>query len=262
MFDREMNLQESRGGGRPRPVSQKRVVYTENKKTALKPLELCLARAVDTIGDLEMAMGLSTYSQTVECTEESIVYHLDQRNYDRLIEKRNPATLEMLRDIVHTKLTLHFSRLHENSIPLYRFFLYTLDEKEKESRDAPRTSRSKPQQTTEVNVDNLHKGPLVNMYGPGSVFFLIRKRAKEMKLRQRGRGVAAVGNRGRDFQFGGVLHGRQRGFSPPPLDSALHETESESMLNLVQSGSRLLHGVDENDFIEGIQEFLFQLFIV
>lgn len=119
--------------------------------------------------------------------EESVIFHLDQRNYDRLIEKRNPQALEMLRDIVHTKLTLHFSRLHDDTIPLYRYFLYVLDEKEKDARRNARMPRTKTAQEMEVSIENLQKGPLIDMYGPGSVFYLIRKRAKEMKLRQQKR---------------------------------------------------------------------------
>ncbi|XP_035826837.1 uncharacterized protein LOC101855119 [Aplysia californica] len=267
LLRREMNLERSRTSDRSRSTYQRRAVpQSEAKKPTLKPLELCLARAVDTIGDLEMAMGLSTYSQTVECTEESIVYHLDQRNYDRLIEKRNPATLEMLRDIVHTKLTLHFSRLHEDTIPLYRFFLYTLDEKEKDARRASRMSRLKSQQQAEVNIDNLQKGPLVNMYGPGSVFFLIRKRAKEMKLRQQRRG------RDRDFRFGTaasrqtehVRFGGAKGLLPQAYsnnnftyhqngleeEGEGHELPAGAMLNYYHPDAAM-HGLEDADFYDG-----------
>ncbi|XP_055900490.1 uncharacterized protein LOC106079331 isoform X3 [Biomphalaria glabrata] len=187
LLRKEMNLERQRIADKKSTYQRRALPTTDYKRNSQKPLELCLAGAIDVIGDLEMAMGLTTYSQTVECTEESIIFHLDQRNYDRLIEKRNPGALEMLRDIVHTKLTLHFSRLNEDSIPLYRYFLYTLDEKEKDARLNARTPRTKTPQEMEVNVDNLQKGPLVNMYGPGSVFYLIRKRAKEMRARQRRR---------------------------------------------------------------------------
>ena len=57
-----------------------------------------------------MVLGLPSYSQTIICTEAASIFHLDQRNYDRLVEKKNPQTVDLMRDIVHTKLTLHFSR--------------------------------------------------------------------------------------------------------------------------------------------------------
>ncbi|XP_059170872.1 uncharacterized protein LOC131952283 isoform X2 [Physella acuta] len=200
LLRKEMNLERQRTVDKKSTYQRRAVPVSDVKKTNQKPLELCLAGAIDVIGDLEMAMGLMTYSQTVECTEESVIFHLDQRNYDRLIEKRNPGALEMLRDIVHTKLTLHFSRLNEETIPLYRYFLYTLDEKEKDARLNARTPRSRTPQDMDVNVENLQKGPLVNMYGPGSVFYLIRKRAKEMKARQK----RHMNNPASNFRFGGV----------------------------------------------------------
>ena len=58
-----------------------------------------------------MVLNLPCYSQTATCSEAATIFHLDQRNYDRLVEKRNPQTIDLIRDIVHTKLTLHFSRL-------------------------------------------------------------------------------------------------------------------------------------------------------
>ncbi|CAL1533253.1 unnamed protein product [Lymnaea stagnalis] len=187
LLRKEMNLERLKTADKKSTYQRRAAPQADPKKMNQKPLELCLAGAIDVIGDLEMAVGLTTYSQTVECTEESIIFHLDQRNYDRLIEKRNPGAVEMLKDIVHTKLTLHFSRLNEDSIPLYRYFLYILDEKEKDARLNVRVPRTKTPEELEINVDNLQKGPLVNMYGPGSVFYLIRKRAKEMKARQRRR---------------------------------------------------------------------------
>ncbi|RUS81041.1 hypothetical protein EGW08_011207 [Elysia chlorotica] len=205
LLRKEMNLASQRTSDR-RSMYVRRAMPSSDghaKKANLKPFELCLAGAIDVIGDLEMAMGLSSYSQTVVCTEEATIYHLDQRNYDRLIEKRNPAALELLRDIVHTKLTLHFSRLPEDSIPLYRFFLYQLDEKEKDARRsamAPRSKTSLGQE--ETNIGNLQKGPLVNMYGPGSVFYLIRKRAKEMEVRRKRRNVIPASN----FHRSGISH--------------------------------------------------------
>ncbi|CAG5121411.1 unnamed protein product, partial [Candidula unifasciata] len=187
MLRQEMNLERQKTSDKRSIYHKRTIPQADVKKSPHKSLELCLAGSTDVIGDLEVAMGLNSYSQTVECTEESTIYHLDQRNYDRLIEKRNPQALEMLKDIVHTKLTLHFSRLHDEVIPLYRYFLYTMDEKEKDARRLASMPRTKPMHESVISIANLQKGPLVDMYGPGTVFYLIRKRAKEIKVRQQKR---------------------------------------------------------------------------
>ena len=57
---------------------------------------------------------------------------------------------------------------------------------------APRSKSGLGQE--ETNIGNLQKGPLVNMYGPGSVFYLIRKRAKEMEARRKRRNVIPASN--------------------------------------------------------------------
>ncbi|GFO28020.1 CAMP-dependent protein kinase regulatory subunit [Plakobranchus ocellatus] len=290
LLRKEMNLVSQRTSDRRSMYVRRAMPSTDGavRKANLKPFELCLAGAIDVIGDLEVAMGLSSYSQTVVCMEESTIYHLDQRNYDRLIEKRNPAALELLRDIVHTKLTLHFSRLPEDSIPLYRFFLYQLDEKEKDARRTAMAPRSKTSLGHgEANIDNLQKGPLVNMYGPGSVFYLIRKRAKEMEARRKRRNIIPAAN----FRTGishkaspvtmalaatrGIIdtataaavynnnhaatnqaHERGRGVSHEHEDYPDHGPPSttESMMNLYgppphETGSD--QGLDEADFING-----------
>lgn len=220
-------------------------------------------------GDLEVAMGLNSYSQTVECTEESTIFHLDQRNYDRLIEKRNPQALEMLKDIVHTKLTLHFSRLPDEAIPLYRYFLYTMDEKEKDARRNASMPRTKTMQEAEVSIENLQKGPLVDMYGPGTVFYLIRKRAKEIKVRQQKRSNYPTN----PFQLnsankttrlgpvpgasGGVLTSRafNSNIYSNIVDEDEHGSTTASMINLY-GGHRdgdIVHALEAGEFVDCIR---------
>ncbi|KAK7486690.1 hypothetical protein BaRGS_00022091 [Batillaria attramentaria] len=212
LLRKEMNLERHRRTGK-KSAYERRTAPQDGRRSAQRPLELCLMGAVDTIGDLEMVMGLNSYSQTIICTEEATIFHLDQRNYDRLVEKKNPQTVDIMRDIVHTKLTLHFSRLTDDSIPLYRYFLYTLDEKERDAREKrqqqqrQQNTRGRPTPatatTTETSwhIDNLQKGPLVNLYGPGSVFYLIRMKAKERQQKQQ-RANATNPHTNPAFRFG------------------------------------------------------------
>ncbi|ESP05077.1 hypothetical protein LOTGIDRAFT_227784 [Lottia gigantea] len=185
LLRKEMNLEKKRGFDRKETYQKRSEVVHETKKQANKHLELCLMGAVDIIGDLEMVLGLQTYAETIICTEEARLFVLDQNNYDRLLEKRHPQSLNIMKDIVHNKLTLHFSRLSEQTLPLFRFFLYTLDEKEKKEklRKAPIVQQERPPQI-ELSPDGIQKGPLINMYGPGSVFYLIRMRENKRRHRK------------------------------------------------------------------------------
>ncbi|XP_046579283.1 LOW QUALITY PROTEIN: uncharacterized protein LOC124286888 [Haliotis rubra] len=196
LLRREMNLEKSKAVDKKVTYQKRKQPQQDGKKTAIRHLELCLMGAVDVIGDLEMALGLSTYAESVICTQEAEVYQLDQRNYDRLIERRNPNAIKLMKNIVHTKLSLHFSRLSEEKLPLFRYFLYTLDEKEKRDNQTEQTAASEKPNEPGWKVASLQKGPLVNLFGPGSVFYMIRMREKEKKRRTQ-----------RPKQFGGSKFG-------------------------------------------------------
>ncbi|XP_050411269.1 uncharacterized protein LOC126825617 isoform X1 [Patella vulgata] len=185
LLRKEMNLEKKRFTDKKVTTYQKRQTNQESKKHGNKHLELCLMGAIDIIGDLEMVLGLPTYSESIICTEQATVFILDQSNYDRLLEKRHPHSMNIMKDIVHNKLTLHFSRLSEETLPLFRFFLYTLDEKEKKEKlkNAPSVQHDKPAEF-ELRSDGIQKGPLINMYGPGSVFYLIRMRENKRRTRK------------------------------------------------------------------------------
>lgn len=126
-------------------------------------------------------MDLPTYCYTVKCTQESEVFILDQKNYDRLIEKRNPRVIDIFKESVREKYRLRLSWLPNKELPLIRYFLYQLREEERSKRDRPlKTTVREPVQ--DWSVSNLKKGPLIDMFGPGSVFFLIRMKEKQRQL--------------------------------------------------------------------------------
>lgn len=144
-------------------------------------IEVCNLGAFEIIGDLEAVVDLPTYCYTVKCTQESEVFLLDQKNYDRLIEKRNPKVIDIFKESVREKYRLRLSWLPNKELPLIRYFLYQLREEERSKRDRPlKTTVREPVQ--DWSVSNLKKGPLIDMFGPGSVFFLIRMKEKQRQL--------------------------------------------------------------------------------
>ncbi|KAL8609573.1 hypothetical protein ACOMHN_000629 [Nucella lapillus] len=255
LLRKEMNLERQKSSGK-RTTYERRSVPQEARKSTQKPLELCLMGAVDTIGDLEMVLGLCSYSQTVVCTEAATIYHLDQRNYDRLVEKKNPQTVDLMRDIVHTKLTLHFSRLSDDSIPFYRYILYTLDEKERDLREKQQQQRQQhtrgrqsssntPTIETQWDIDQLQKGPLVNLHGPGSVFHLIRTKAKERKQRQQ-RANAAGSNTIPSLRFGANPHQQSSPLGRSPLADNSRFLYADDTSSITEGHIVNLYGYNDN----------------
>ncbi|XP_069133201.1 LOW QUALITY PROTEIN: uncharacterized protein [Argopecten irradians] len=144
-------------------------------------VEICLIGALEIIGDLELITGLPTYAQTVICTQEAEVYVLDQKNYDRLIEKRNPQVIEMMKRLLMEKYKLRLSWIQDNELPFIRYLLYKLEEKERQKRQRY-LQRNISEKTADWPSDGARRGPFIDMYGPGSVFYSIRMREKQKKL--------------------------------------------------------------------------------
>ena len=73
----------------------------------------------DIIGDVEMVLDIPEYCASVECVETLEVYELDKASFQRLIARRSPETLALLRKVVISKLRLRVQRFNE--IPLFKY---------------------------------------------------------------------------------------------------------------------------------------------
>lgn len=124
-------------------------------------------------------MDLPTYTQTAVCTERTEVLVLEMKHYERLFVRRHPRTIDAMRGMLKVKLEtrmnlltnkeeLPFLNLLQNRIDSYGNPKPSADKKKKELTSASAAEREF------LN----HKGPLIDMYGPGSVFYMIRIREK------------------------------------------------------------------------------------
>ena len=75
----------------------------------------------DIIGDVEMVLDIPDYCSSVQCVETLEVYELDKASFQRLVARRSPETLELLRKVVITKLKLRVERFNE--ILLFKYLL-------------------------------------------------------------------------------------------------------------------------------------------
>ncbi|CAL1531757.1 unnamed protein product [Lymnaea stagnalis] len=65
---------------------------------------LCCVQAGEVIGDVEVVHALGTYASTVTCTEDTVTYRLDAKNLERILGRRNPSVMEVMRQKVKEKL--------------------------------------------------------------------------------------------------------------------------------------------------------------
>ncbi|XP_060079954.1 uncharacterized protein LOC132559361 [Ylistrum balloti] len=195
-------------------------------------VEICLIGALEIIGDLELITGLSTYAQTVICTQEAEVYVLDQKNYDRLIEKRNPQVIDMMKRLLMEKYKLRLSWIQDKELPFIRYLLYKLEEKERQKRQRY-LQRNVTEKVANWPSDSARRGPFIDMYGPGSVFYSIRMREKQKKL-ERMRFCRQTA--------------KEKADPPSNLNLSSPGMITQIQLSSMEPGENFQHNIDEDGF--------------
>ena len=130
-------------------------------------------------GELEVLLDMNTYMQSVVCTEKVEVLVLEMKHYERLFVRRHPRTIDAMRRMLEVKLETRRSLLaNKDDVP----FLSNVQTKLVALNNPKSTSNKKekplPSEKAAEKEFLNHKGPLIDIYGPGSVFYMIRVREK------------------------------------------------------------------------------------
>ena len=206
------------------------------------------------LGDFELTFGLNSYAETIQCTQEAEIFILDHKNYERLIEKRNPQALDVMRDALHEKLKLRLTWIAGDDLPLCRYFIYKLDERKRHELNRLREYNRKRDIRGEIDFwksGKLHNGPLIDQYGPGSVFYTIRMRAMKKGLSRAKVKPGAVGF-GITRSVGAHKHGSGAYLARKPDTNTVKITVSDSDIgNMTNS----FHDIDQDHLNESDDEF-------
>lgn len=116
--------------------------------------------------------------QTAVCTEKVDVLVLEMKHYERLFVKRHQRTIEDMRKILEVKLETRMDLLaNKSEIPFLPRVKTKLNMMNNPQPVAKKEKELPSKKMAEKEFLN-HKGPLIDMYGPGSVFYMIRVREK------------------------------------------------------------------------------------
>lgn len=146
-------------------------------------------------------MGLDTYMQKAHSTLKTELLVLEMKHYERLLVKRNPRTIEMMKEALEPRLRSRLSRHAE--MPLMKclcFRAHDYVEQKQQQTEARQSiaqhgaggggSGGKQPRSMAATFDSFvpPRGALVDIHGPGTVFHRIRERekARQMKM-QKGR---------------------------------------------------------------------------
>ncbi|XP_069111647.1 uncharacterized protein [Argopecten irradians] len=164
-----------------------------------KHIELCSVQAGEVLGDIETLMNFTTYMQTVKCTANTEVYILDTKNFERLVGKRNLATIEVMRAKVIEKLQTRVDSKHGHLVPLMKFLHFKMNEQTlPPPKELPKLKTTKVLPDKEVqNLFLLQafksgKAPLVEPIVPGTLYYkdLMKEKAKSRELQRKAEGKA------------------------------------------------------------------------
>ncbi|XP_064616273.1 uncharacterized protein LOC135480373 [Liolophura sinensis] len=174
----------TRKAERVRPPAEIQYSPKHKKRDNSRCIKVCYLGINASIGDTEVLMEMNTYLQSAICSEKTEVLVLEMKHYERLFVKRHPKTIDAMRRILEVKMAARLALSVNKDLPL-------LDNLVKKLRDInnPPPMKEKPKREIvtyhEAEKQFLnHKGPLIDMWGPGSVFYAIRLREK-FKSRRR-----------------------------------------------------------------------------
>lgn len=122
-------------------------------------------------------MDLDTNIHTAICIESTEVLVLERKHYDRLLIKRHPKSIETMCNILETKMNTRLELINDKNMDFHEFLRNKLHSMNQPVQIAIQQSDLSSVEIAEKEFRN-HRGPLIDMFGPGSVFHLIRLRDK------------------------------------------------------------------------------------
>ncbi|XP_077862595.1 uncharacterized protein LOC102802379 [Saccoglossus kowalevskii] len=102
-------------------------VAAERQRTE-KTVDICVVGVNEMIGDVEAVLKMGTYMQTVTSMETVDIFELNLNNFERLLIKKNPSTVDNMKLNIETKLRSRLERcdmIKKGQVPI----LETLVEK-------------------------------------------------------------------------------------------------------------------------------------
>ncbi|KAL4219080.1 hypothetical protein ACF0H5_021663 [Mactra antiquata] len=155
---------------------------------------------------MEVLMDMDTYMTTAVCTEKTEVLVLEMKHYERLFVKKHQRTIDSMRRNLEKKLVTRTSVLKEyDAVPLLKLLQIKLQQLHNPPPAQDDKKKKRPENSVQI-AEKLffnHQGPLLDIEGPGSVFYMIRAREKS-RLRLQAHQKERNANRQRRGQNGHI----------------------------------------------------------
>ncbi|PAA57474.1 hypothetical protein BOX15_Mlig030379g1 [Macrostomum lignano] len=201
----------------------------ERLKGAGRCRDWCCVSKNEVIGGLEVVLGMKTYLCHGVATMETNMYRLNLREWTRLVERRHPNTLNSIKEDLLCRLSLRTLLLHTSEAPLLGYAIGLLYEQVRKMDRKAQSQQQQPQLTQQQQLLQQAKprrghlqlprlGPLIDQWGPGTVFDYINRRFRRQQLREARAAAAALDPAAAASGLGGV--GASSQLPPPPPSSS------------------------------------------
>ena len=139
-------------------------------------------------GDVEVLMDLGSYSHTAICTQKTDVLVLEMRQYERLLVKRNPRTIDFMKESLELKLKSRFTKHVALHIPFSRYLVDWAVDYNQRLRQQMEAKKQPVKTEKEIELPYGFvppRGCIVDQYAPGTVFYKIRMRDRARHMQNR-----------------------------------------------------------------------------
>ncbi|XP_064621913.1 uncharacterized protein LOC135484417 isoform X2 [Lineus longissimus] len=174
------------------------------KKMVYRKIDLCFVEEMEVIGDIEMVLNLPTYMHTIQCTANTEVLILDMKNYERLITRKNPQTIQIMKEKVVEKLSNRSTTPQGLQVPLIGHIVRKLKPKQKVQVDPGKNRQAKKREVLMKQLVKLFlddKAPMIEPCVPNTVYYKTKAHEKAQVRKnvekRQGRNLASANTRAR-----------------------------------------------------------------
>ncbi|VDI54003.1 Hypothetical predicted protein [Mytilus galloprovincialis] len=170
---------------RSRPPTDPQYTACVKKKDHTKNTKMCYLAKNESIGEMEVLLDLDTYVQTAICTEKTDVLVLEMKHYERLFTKKHQRTIDAMKQMLEIKINTRITLLGSGEeVPLLHHLKNKVNLINNPKAPPEKSTRDEDSVLAAERQFFNHTGPLVDIDGPGSVFYMIRVREKSKQKSQ------------------------------------------------------------------------------
>ncbi|XP_064619879.1 uncharacterized protein LOC135483173 isoform X2 [Lineus longissimus] len=159
--------------------------HAQSRKSASgskRQLDVCLLGKNEIIGDMEVLLDMDTFMQTAVCNQRTKALVLEMKHWERLLVRRNPQTVDQIKHAMALKAQSRMNPALENVVPLFKYVI----KRGKELRDDRLSHAQRELRRARMESFTLPpRGALIDLFGPGTVFYRIRKREEAREKRSK-----------------------------------------------------------------------------